>query len=69
MNSPEAQKAIAVSPREAARMLSIGVTRLYEELGSGAIPSVHLGRRRLIRIAAREAWMAAREAEDESNAR
>lgn len=69
MNPPEAQKPIAVSPREAARILSIGVTRLYEELGSGAIPSFHLGRRRLIRIAALEAWMAAREAEGESNAR
>ena len=64
MNSHEMQtaKALAVSPREAARMLGIGVTRLYEELGSGSIPSFHLGRRRLIRIAALEAWMAAREA-------
>ena len=53
---------LAVSPGEAARLLGIGRTRLYEELGSGAIPSFHLGRRRLIRIAALEAWMAAREA-------
>ncbi|MEZ6030763.1 MAG: helix-turn-helix domain-containing protein [Hyphomonadaceae bacterium] len=53
---------LAVSPAEAARLLGIGRTRLYEELGSGAIPSFHLGRRRLIRVAALEAWMAAREA-------
>lgn len=52
---------LAVSPADAARLLGIGRTRLYEELGSGAIPSFHLGRRRLIRIAALEAWMAARE--------
>lgn len=64
MNSPETliDRPLAVSPREAARMMGIGVTRLYEELGSGSIPSFHLGRRRLIRVAALEAWMAAREA-------
>ena len=52
---------LAVSPAEAARLLGIGRTRLYEELGSGAIPSFSLGRRRLIRVAALEAWMVARE--------
>lgn len=64
MSSSENRTAptLAVSPREAARMIGIGVTRFYEELGSGSIPSFHLGRRRLIRVAALEAWMAAREA-------
>ena len=58
----EPQSPLAVSPADAARLLGIGRTRLYEELGSGALPSFHLGRRRLIRVAALEAWMAAREA-------
>lgn len=53
---------LAVSPAEAARLLGIGRTRLYEELGSGALPSFSLGRRRLIRVAALEAWITAREA-------
>lgn len=61
MNSPTS-KPLAVSPTEAARLIGCGRTRLYEELGSGAIPSFNLGRRRLIRVAALEAWMAAREA-------
>lgn len=61
MNTP-ALKPLAVPPAEAARLLGIGRTRLYEELVSGAIPSFLLGRRRLIRLAALEAWMAAREA-------
>lgn len=56
------RRPLAVSPADAARLLGIGRTRLYEELGSGAIPSFQLGRRRLIRVAALESWMAAREA-------
>lgn len=64
MNTTEIEnrRPLAVSPADAARLLGIGRTRLYEELGSGGIPSFQLGRRRLIRIAALEAWMAAREA-------
>lgn len=53
---------LAVSPAEAARLLGIGRTRLYEELATGALPSFHLGRRRLIRIAAIEAWLSGKEA-------
>lgn len=52
---------LAVSPGEAARLLGIGRTRLYEEIGSGALPSFRLGRRRLIRMAAIEAWLLAQE--------
>ena len=63
MNKPDhnSHGTLAVSPAEAARLLGVSRTRLYEELGSGSIPSFHLGRRRLIRIAALEAWMSARE--------
>lgn len=67
--TPVPPSQLAVSPREAARILSIGVTRLYEELSSGTIPSFHLGRRRLIRVAALEAWMAARESAGAPDAR
>lgn len=68
IHNPAPTHALAVSPREAARLLSIGVTKLYEELGAGTIPSFHLGRRRLIRVAALEAWMAAREAQGAADA-
>jgi len=63
MDKPDqnTQRTLAVAPAEAARLLGVSRTRLYEELCAGSIPSFHLGRRRLIRIAALEAWMAARE--------
>lgn len=58
----EAQnRPLAVAPVEAARLLGCGRTTLYFLLGTGALPSFTLGRRRLIRIAALEAWIAARE--------
>lgn len=60
----EAQnRPLAVAPAEAARLLGCGRTTLYFLLGTGALPSFTLGRRRLIRVAALEAWMAAREAD------
>lgn len=37
-----------LSPQEAARRLSLGKTRLYELLGTGAIPSVRVGKLRRI---------------------
>jgi len=49
--------AIAVSPVEAARMCGVGRTKLYEALGSGALKSLKLGSRRLIRIAEINAWL------------
>jgi excisionase family DNA binding protein len=53
---------LALSPSEAARILGCGRTKLYELLGTGEIKSFHLGRRRLIRLSAIEAWITAREA-------
>lgn len=43
---------LAYSPSEAAQALGISRARLYQLLDDGTIPSVKLGRRRLIRVAA-----------------
>jgi excisionase family DNA binding protein len=57
---------LAVSPSKAATISGIGRTKLYEALTSGELPSLKVGTRRLIRIAALEAWLAAREAGNRS---
>lgn len=55
-------KPLAVSPTEAARLIGCGRTMIYQLIGEGgALPSFTLGRRRLIRLAAIEAWIMARE--------
>ncbi len=53
---------IAISINEAARLAGVGRTRIYQALGYGELPSIKLGRRRLIRVAAVEAWLAKHEA-------
>ena len=62
MNMTASAAPLAVSPGEAARILGCGRTKLYELLASGEIKSFHLGRRRLVRLAAIEAWIADQEA-------
>ena len=57
-----ASKRLAVSPAEAARMLGLGKTKLYQLLGDHEIASVKVGTRRLIRVAELEAWLAEQEA-------
>lgn len=52
---------LAISPAEAARILGCGRTKFYELLASGEIRSFHIGRRRLIRLAAIEAWITSKE--------
>jgi excisionase family DNA binding protein len=52
---------LAVSPDAAAGLLGIGRTRLYELLSSRELPSFTLGRRRLIRLSAIEAWITSQE--------
>jgi excisionase family DNA binding protein len=47
---------IYVSPKEAARLMGIGKTKLYEELDSGRLPSFKSGRKRLIAVADIFAW-------------
>lgn len=59
---------LAVSPSEAARLAGVGRTTLYQALGSGALRSLRIGRRRLITIEALRDWLAAAEREA-SNAR
>jgi len=61
---PPAYKRLAVSPDEAAAMLSLGRTKLYELLAANEITSAKIGTRRLIRVAELEAWLAAREGAD-----
>lgn len=58
---------LAVSPGEAALLVGLGRTRLYEELRSGSLRSFKLGRRRMISVAALEEWLAAREAEAQAD--
>jgi excisionase family DNA binding protein len=62
MNTGQSSQPLAVSPGEAARILGCGRTKLYELLTSGEIKSFHLGRRRLVRLAAIEAWITSKEA-------
>lgn len=57
-----AASVIAVSPAEAARLIGLGRTRLYEEISSGALRTFRLGRRRMISIAAIKEWVAKQEA-------
>lgn len=48
---------IAVSPGEAARMLGLGKTKLYELLAANEITSIKIGTRRLIRVSAIEEFL------------
>ena len=52
---------LAVSPGEAARLSGLGRTTLYEAIGSGALRSLKIGKRRLITIEALKEWLASAE--------
>jgi excisionase family DNA binding protein len=52
---------LAVAPAEAARMVGVGRTTIYEAIGVGALKSVKIGKRRLITIEALRAWLLAHE--------
>lgn len=58
---------LAVSPAEAARLIGLGRTKLYEALSSGALPSFRVGARRLVRIADLEAWLESHRASADRN--
>lgn len=44
-------KPLAVSPRAACKLLSIGLTRLYEIMNAGELDSFHVGRSRRVTVA------------------
>lgn len=57
-SNPNAPTRLAVSPAEAARMLGVGRTMLYELLADKQFASIKLGARRLIRVSDLEDWLA-----------
>jgi excisionase family DNA binding protein len=65
---------LAVSPAEAARLAGVGRTTIYEAIGSGALRSLKIGKRRLILIVSLIEWLetaqaaARRRAHDNSDA-
>jgi excisionase family DNA binding protein len=52
---------LAVSPAEAARLAGLGRTSIYSALGSGALKSLKIGKRRLIAVEAMRAWLLSHE--------
>ena len=42
---------------EAARRAGVSRTFLYEHIGSGQLPTIKLGKRRLVRLEALRAWL------------
>ena len=56
---PTALAPLLLPPAEAARLLSVGRSTLYELMESGAIPFVKIGRSRRIRREALEAYIEA----------
>jgi excisionase family DNA binding protein len=59
---------LALSVREAAALAGVGRTILYAAVGSGELPSLKVGRRRLIRIESLEAWLKSLETETSASA-
>lgn len=59
VNTPSAasEGRLAVSPAEAARMMSLGRTKLYELIAANQLTSIKIGTRRLIRVSAIEAFL------------
>lgn len=61
--SPQAQERIAVSPRTAGEMLSLGRDAIFKLCASGEIPSFKCGARRLISVAGLRAYVERQAAE------
>jgi DNA binding domain, excisionase family len=55
-----APEPLAVSPREAAKLLGISERFLAKLIATGELPSARVGARRLLRPADLDAWLAAR---------
>ena len=56
-NNTDPTTLLAVSPTEAARMMSLGRTKLYELIAANQLKSFKLGARRLIRVSEIEAFL------------
>ena len=52
---------LAVSPAEAVRLAGLGRTTIYAALGSGALKSLKIGKRRLIAHDALRSWLLSHE--------
>jgi excisionase family DNA binding protein len=50
-------EALLVSIPDAARALSVGRSKIYELMEAGALETVHVGRRRLVRTASIRAYV------------
>jgi excisionase family DNA binding protein len=51
------RKPLAVPPRQACDLLSVGLTRLYELMNTGELDSFHIGRARRITTASISAYI------------
>lgn len=58
LNSENGTTPLLISVTEAAKLLSIGRNTAYDLIAAGRLPSVKLGRRRLVSVAALTAWIA-----------
>jgi excisionase family DNA binding protein len=56
-----AKEQLAVGVEEAARMAGIGRTEAYRAIKDGRLPSLKIGKRRLVRVEALGAWLRALE--------
>ena len=61
VGSQKSNERLAVSVEDAAAMAGIGRTTLYAAIGAGSLPSLRIGKRRLIRVEALRDWIAAHE--------
>ncbi|MEQ9335157.1 helix-turn-helix domain-containing protein [Thalassobaculum sp.] len=52
-----APERVAVSIDDAAAMAGIGRTTLYAALARGGLPSLKIGKRRLVQVEALKAWL------------
>lgn len=48
---------ILLRPMEAAQLIGIGRTKMYEMVASGELPSIHIGRARRIPVNALNKWI------------
>ena len=53
--------ALAVRVEEAAKLAGLGRTEIYRALKERGLPSVKVGKRRLIRLSALDQWLASQE--------